>query len=380
MPLAEEIRSAPDRRPAPPGWWLAAPALQQAIEVQNLEPLLSARFQIGDAVLELSANDSALLEPVRQLYGDCTVSAPVSSDLPRVRCVLRRPAQPPLVLLTFEEGAPPDPAAATFGLLRPTRAVPPYTVSDSAVPGWRLAGGPDIPVLTASDRHVLIDPLQVPPDFLAEYLVGLTLAAQPRLLPVHGASLCVGNAGLVLVGGSHAGKTNTALHVAARGHALLGDEVALIRLATREIVPFRRTMKLRPGPYEPALAAAAKRFGTLEESPLDNRWGGTHRIGELFPDTPARPTNLRAVFFLRGFADHPSLESFQLTLGDRDVFNWLATPEIAYSSWGLGPQRRAMRVLTLKQLLSRVPCWLLDVGAPTETAEIIERTMEGLGC
>jgi len=139
-------------------------------------------------------------------------------------------------------------------------------------------------------------------------------------------------------------------------------------------------MKLRPGPYESALEAAAKRFRDLEQPEVEDRWGGTHRIGELFPGSPARPVSLRAVFFLRGFANRPALEPFQLSLGDADVFDWLATPEIAYTSWGLGPQRRALRMLALRQVLARIPCWLLDLGAPGETVELIERTMEELGC
>jgi len=222
MPPADVGEPALDLHSAEQSWWLAAPALQQEIERRTPPPQLSACYQLGDAVLQLTANDPALLQPVKQLYGDCAIAGLGRTDEPGVRCVLRRPARPPLMLLTFEKGAPSDLAAATFGLLRPTRAVPPYTVRDSPVPGWRLAGGVEQPVLAASATHVLIDPLQVPPVFLAEYLVGLTLAAQPNLLPMHGASLAVGNAGLVIVGGSHAGKTTTAIHLAARGHPVRG--------------------------------------------------------------------------------------------------------------------------------------------------------------
>jgi hypothetical protein len=380
MPLADALGSAPHSRPTEPAWWLEAPAIQRAIEDQIPEPHLTACFKLGDAVLEMVANDPALLAPVQQLYGDCAVSGADAADLPRVRCLLRRPTRPPLILLTFDDRVPADPAAATFGLLRPTRAVPPYSVRNSPVPGWRLAGGVESPVLAASASNVLIHPLQVPPVFLAEYLVGLVLAAQPKLLPLHAASLSVGGRGLMIVGSSHAGKTTTAIHLAARGHPLLGDEVALVRLASNEIVPFRRTMKLRPGPHDPALEAAAKRLGDLEQPVVEDQWGGTHRIGELFPSLPARPTSLRAVFFLRRFAERPALEPFQLRLGDADIFDWLATPEIAYTSWGLAPERRALRMLALRQMLARVPCWLLDPGTPGETAEVIERTMEELGC
>jgi serine kinase of HPr protein (carbohydrate metabolism regulator) len=73
------------------------------------------------------------------------------------------------------------------------------------------------------------------------------------MLPIHGASLQIGAAGVVLVGASHSGKTTTSLHLAARGHTLLGDEIALIRLATGAAGP------LRPGAGVDA--AAVRRWG-----------------------------------------------------------------------------------------------------------------------
>jgi hypothetical protein len=107
---------------------------------------------------------------------------------------------------------------------------------------------------------------------------------------------------------------------------------------------------------------------------------GTHRITALFPGRAARPTRLRAAFFLAGFADQPARETFQLTLDRDDVISWITTPEIAYCSWGLAPPRRAFRLMLLRQALSQTPCWLLKVGRPGDTAALIERTMEELAC
>ena len=171
-----------------------------------------------------------------------------------------------------------------------TYGVPPYTVYDSPLPGWRLAGGAIQPLLAACGRHILINPQQVPPDFLVEYLVGITLATQPELLPVHGASLRIGDAGVLLFGGTRAGKTTTSLHLAVRGHALLGDEVALIRLATNEILPLRRTVNLRPGPYAQELVAALGPLAAIAESEelhLSDRWTGPQRISALLPGSLA---------------------------------------------------------------------------------------------
>jgi hypothetical protein len=361
-------------------WWLAAPALLREVEQRDYVSRATASYQLGDAVLRMDADNPALLEAFPKLYGDCAVSASEALRLPAVRCTLRRSFDPQLVVLTFQEGAPPDPAAAAYHLLRPTHAVPPFQVGDSPLPGWRLAGGTTGPVLAACGNHVLLHPKLIPPEFLVEYLVGITLGAQPWMLPIHGASLRMSEAGVVLVGASHAGKTTTALHLAARGHPLLGDEIALIRLATSEIVPFRRAVNVRPGPLGQELAGVLGLSDDGDGASSSAQWARPHRITDLFPDRPARPAPLRAVFFLSGFADRPSLEPFHLTFDQADVFSWITTPEIAYCSWGLAPARRAFRLVVLRQALSRIPCWFLQVGPPRDTVDLIERTMEELSC
>ena len=356
-------------------WWLAALALLREIETRSFVLRGSASYQLGDVRLEMHADHPTLLETFPRLYGDCALSSSNDIDGPAVRVTMRRSYEPPLVVLTFQEGAPSDPAAAAYHLLRPTQAVPPFSVGDSALPGWRIAGGSTGPVLTASETQVLIHPKLVPPEFLVEYLVGIALGAQPWVLPIHGASLEIAGVGAVLVGASRAGKTTTSLHLAARGHTLLGDEIALIRLASGAIVPFRRTINVRPGPFDGELAAVLGIAGSDDSSA-----SSPHRITELFPGRPPQPVPLRAVFFLAGFADSPSVEPFRLTLEHANVFDWITTPEIAYCSWGVAPARRAFRLMVLKQVLLRIPCWLLKVGPPFETAELIESTMEKLSC
>jgi hypothetical protein len=361
-------------------WWLTAPALLREIGSRGFVSRATGLYRLGDAVLQVGVDDPALLEIFAPLYADCAVSPGWVADIPAVRCTIQRSYEPPLVVVTFQKGAPPDPAAAAYNLLRPTQAVPPFEVSDSPMPGWRLAGGVNGPVLVARDAHVLLHPKLIPPEFLAEYLVGITLGAQPWTLPIHGASLQMGGAGVMLVGASRAGKTTTSLHLASRGHALLGDEIALIRLATGEVVPFRRTVNVRGGPHGCELAAALGRSAAANGSSTNASWTGPHRITELFPGRHAGPVPLRAAFFLGGFADQPSLEPFQLSLDRGDVLGWITTPEIAYCSWGLATARRAFRLVVLKQVLSRIPCWLLKLGRPLATAELIERTMEELSC
>jgi hypothetical protein len=358
-------------------WWSVQPSLLEEIEQRGLASRVLVSYQLGDAVLRIDTNEPLLLESFRHLYADCAVSDSAGSDLPAVRCAVWRSVDPQLVVLRFLEGGPSDAAGAAYHLLRPTRAVPPYRVWNAAGASWRLVGGANGPVLAARDAEVLLHPKLIPPAFLVEYLVGITLGAQPWALPVHGASVQIGDGAVILVGASHAGKTTMALHLAARGHTLSGDEIALIRLASREVVPFRRAVNVRPGPHGDELAAALGLSSDRNRSPASADWTGSHRITALFP---ARPMPLRAAFFLAGFADHPAVEPFQLTLDQGDVISWITTPEIAYCSWGLEPGRRAFRLMVLRQALSRTPCWLLKVGRPGDTAALIERTMEELSC
>jgi hypothetical protein len=357
-------------------WWVVSRALIREVEQRGFKSRMSVSYQLGDAVLQIDTNERLLLDGFRQFYGDCAVSGSVT---PSVRCAIWRSYEPQLIVLRFLEGGPPDPAGAAYHLLRPTQA-PPYRVWDAPIPGWRLAGGTTGPVLAACDAEVLLHPKRISVEFLVEYLVGIALGAQPWVLPVHGAALQLGAAGGILIGASHAGKTTTSLHLAARGHTLLGDEIALIRIASNEILPFRRSVNLRPGPHGHELAATLGLSADGNGSSSVAHWVGAHRITALFPDRPARPVPLRAVFFLAGFADHPSLEAFQLTLDRDDVIGWITTPEIAYCSWGLAPTRRAFRLMVLRQALSRPPCWLVKVGRPGDTAALIERTMEELAC
>ena len=373
--------SVPNEPTAAEGrWWLAAPVLLESIERRALESRTTVSYQFGDAVLRIDTNEPLLVEALRQRYGDCAVSNAVPSHGPTVRCTIWRSFEPQLIVLTFVEGAPPDPAAAAPHLLRPTRAVAPFRVWDSPIPGWRLVGGVTGPVLATRGAQVLLQPKLIPTDFLVEYLVGITLGGQPGLLPIHGAALQIGQAGAVLVGPSHAGKTTTALHLAARGYGLLGDEIALLRVATREVVPFRRTAQLRPGPRGQELAALLGPSDNGDGPCADDEWTVPYRIAELFPNAAVHPVRVRAVYFLSGFADGPSLTPFNFTFGDPDILRWIMIPEISHYSWGVAPARRTFRLMILREVLSRIPCWRLTVGPPSDTAALIEANMEELSC
>jgi hypothetical protein len=135
-------------------------------------------------------------------------------------------------------------------------------------------------------------------------------------------------------------------------------------------------MSIRPGPRGGALVDALEPFTGEMDSTAAANWTARMRISALFPKSARRPARLRAAFFLGGFADRPSVTPCHPTLRDGEVFRYLAS-DMLNSSWGLAPERRVLRLLALKAMLARIECWELTLGAPDETAELIETTMGG---
>ena len=350
--------------------------MERVLGESGSSPIVArADYRLGDGLLRVEADAPDLLDRIFSLYAECAVPAGAATPERQVHCALRAVAHSPLVLITFMEGAPSDPAVAALGLLHPPAGEPPYAVRAAPLEGWGLIGSAARPVVAARSMHVLFDSEQVSEDFLAEYLVSATLEVQPELMVLHAAALALGDAGILLAGPSRAGKTTTAAHLAARGHALLGDEMALVRMSSGELLPLRRSMSLRPGPRTPELTA---RLAGLDArpTPLSRGKTGPIRVDCLFPGSRPDPVRLGGVFFLDGFSAAPSVTPFRLSLEDKDVFEFLSANDTALISWGLTPARRTLRLLALKHLLARLPCWRLKIGSPAETAGLIERTME----
>jgi hypothetical protein len=333
-----------------------------------------ARYRFGDAILQVSANDKKLLDPLDECYGECAVP---DSDCSRaaLRCSLRSARNGGASSLFFADGAPSHLETCALGLLHPPRGDPPYLLWQTDYPGWLYIGTPPAPVAAVGERELLFDMERVPYDFLPELLVACTLAAQPGLMAIHAAALKIRERGVLLAGPSHAGKTTLSLHLASKGHTLLGDEVAALRLGTGEVLALRRSIRLRPGPRGGRLLGALALAGVQD---CVDRATAPMRVGNLFPGTGVESGLLAGVFFLEDFAGRASVEPFRLSLDDRRVFDFLAANAVAFVSWGLSKETRALRLLALHRLLSRVPCFRLVVGDPDGTCDLIERALEDI--
>lgn len=351
-------------------WWHMAPTLMGALQQQYPDVKSSASYRVGDADLRVDTDCAPLLDAFEVRYRDCAVAPEVSN--PAVHCVVRRGSTPPMLWVHFLKGCPVDPVAAFL----PRREM---RVWDSQGSGWRLAGDAAEPMLAAYGPDVLMHCGRVWREFPVEYLVNVTLSSQPDLLAVHAASVVTSFGALLLAGPSHAGKSTTALHLAARGNVLLGDEVALLQPASNKVLPFHRTANLRQGPRGKELLAAIGRVPGDYEVTDEGELVRKLRIRDLFPHLQAKPEKVSAVFFLDGFSDQPALVPFEPTLDDMAGYGILAGNEIA-TLWSVAPARRALRLISLKHMLQSIPCWRLRVGPPNETCEVIERTMERSSC
>jgi hypothetical protein len=372
--LATVVAAHVEQESMGPAWWCDDSILRASTAAENAAAPRQANFRFGSGLLQVHASDDDLLSRIDQFYGECSVDVQIGT--PSVRCTLTRPNRDTLVRIDCVEGIPPDAAASALALLHPPHGRGRYAIADAPRPGWKTVGATGSAVLVASGGTVIFDQSQVPGDFLADFLVATALQAQTELIVVHAAAAAVAGRGFLLSGASHAGKTTTAAQLATIGHTLLGDEMALIRFASRELFPLRRAMRLRRGPRTAGLTAALRRAGIAEDA------GGARtrpvRIDHLFPGSSAEPVPLCAVFLLDGFRAFPSLEAFTPTLDDTDVFDVLSANDIALISWGLAPRQRTLRLLALNHLLGRLPCWRLMAGAPDATAKLIEETMEKL--
>jgi hypothetical protein len=158
------------------------------------------------------------------------------------------------------------------------------------------------------------------------------------------------------------------MSLAARGHALFGDEVAALRLTDRSLLPFRRSLSMRDGPSSAATAPLLDQASvTVERSP----------DGEIRRRLPAalvspRPVPERApltsVVILRQFSARSEIRRKPLT---RELIGAL-TP-MAASLWD---RPAGATALQLVRALSSVTCYDMDAGPPDEAADAIEHLME----
>ena len=183
----------------------------------------------------------------------------------------------------------------------------------------------------------------------------------------HAATVSLDGAGVMFIGPKGAGKSTSSLALAARGHALLGDETASYLPASGEVEPFLRPIGIKPGPRSRTIAQALLRVRTT---------GSEDEVVRMSPraflDTPIpKPVPLRSIIFLEPFADSPRVVETEPSRQD------LALLQPVTSSFVNAP--RSQRTLELVRMLSRCRTFRLSPSDPDETACLVESHLGGLG-
>ena len=334
-------------------------------------------FRFGGApLLEIRSAHEPLLRDLDTFYGDCGIAEPPGDDT-RLRCTARLLPEGPLLSLAFAGPRPLDLITVARSPYRTSRREP-YVEVSSGVAGWRLLVNRDAPdrfLIATNNRACVINLDEAPPEFVVDLVVCAVQSIQTGMLFLHGGSVGVAGAGALIIAPSNGGKSTTTLALARRGHAFLGDDVAVVRLATRELLPFPRSAGLREGSLARSLDGQVQQCRHVRAS----RHGAERtvvRISDLFPWLASGPLPLRFAFVLDGLAGNAAISEFRPGLEELPRLHAVATD--ASASWGLSPGRDLMLFLTVVKLLSGLRCYLVQRGTPDETARIIEAViMEG---
>lgn len=136
-------------------------------------------------------------------------------------------------------------------------------------------------------------------DRLVHALLGRLLAQ--GIYAIHAAALVYRGEALLLAGRSGQGKTTLALGLVRRGLGLLSDELAVIEPITQRIVPYRRSLHIRPGTPE-----LIPELGFLNDRPRHQLGGGIEwaltpgDLERVFPGCLGQAAPLRSVLLLDG--------------------------------------------------------------------------------
>lgn len=360
-------------------WWDDALALAEKASRPSVDAV-RASFRLGEVILDVDSTYSPLLDDLHNAYGDCAVAYGNSGVATHARCSARFVEEQSLVVLQFiVPGGLPHPCDIALCLLRPRAELQHFSVRKLDRPGWRLIANAldeSAPLLAADANTAILDVRVEPPELLLNFVVGVAQLVQRSVIFIHAGAVRIDGRGTLLIGRSGKGKSTTTVTLASRGHGLLGDETVGIRADSCEIVAFRRTLKLRPGPRAHAVAKRLDEVPhamRIDAQGLMCAWVGGDA---LFPGlTPVVSTPLCDAFFLREFREHAAVEPFIPALDHLEELQALTMSLSAIVSWPVSPAHRLIRFARVINLFAKCRCHFLDLGTPDETAALIERTV-----
>jgi hypothetical protein len=190
------------------------------------------------------------------------------------------------------------------------------------------------------------------------------------LYAVHAGAVAYRGRALILAGRSNYGKTTLTLGLLQRGAQVLSDEFAMIEPRTECVLPYRRSLHVRPP--TPSLVSEL-RF--LEMLPRNDLGGGNvwtlspAQLQHVFPDCLGAAAPLRYVLILNGEAC-PGRQATITPLPPAQ-----AAIELLRSAWGASIDF-AGTLRAISTTLTRAVCARLQPGALQLTLDMIASWVE----
>jgi hypothetical protein len=197
-----------------------------------------------------------------------------------------------------------------------------------------------------------------------------TLHERRRVLAVHAAALVDGNCALIVAGRSGAGKTTLAVGLVRRGLGLLSDELAVLETETGVVLPYRRSLHVRPQTVD-----LVPELGFLEERPRHQLGGGIEwalsqdELGKRIPGARAIAAPLRGVLLLDGTPD-PARPGTVVPLPPA-----VAAMELLRSTWKASIDFDGT-MATLARLVGDARCGRLQMGELESTLDAVTTWLE----
>lgn len=329
-----------------------------------------AWYRIGDGYLSVGGDHQAFRATVEEIFGGCRASPPGDDrGLPHVHCVVRVDAGCAGAVIDLVDDDRFSLHAFTLGAFADRG----YVDGPAMEGGWQTiatAAAPEQPVLAINGDRVVADDVHRWEGLMANLAIGRLMSRQSGCMFFHAATVAVRGHGLMLCGNKRSGKTTIALALAARGHPLLGDEIAAVRLASRGLLPVRRALGVRDGPSSSAAAARLAAVGGDRVTYPDGETRLRVQVESAFPQPVPREVPIGAIVLLDGFAEVPELEALGVGSGARRIL----TP-LAATLWGPVGGARTMQLL---RLLGATPGYILRAGTPDDSATCLERLSSDL--
>jgi hypothetical protein len=196
------------------------------------------------------------------------------------------------------------------------------------------------------------------------------LHTRRRVLAVHAAALVDREGALIVAGRSGGGKTTLALGLVQRGLGLLSDELAVLETETGVVLPYRRSLHIRPG-----TVGLVPELDFLHERPRHQLGGGIEwaltqdELGQVLPAAPAAAAPLRAVLLLDGAPD-PARTGAVLPLPPA-----VAAMELLRSTWKASIDFDGTMAAVV-HLVAGARCGRLEVGELESTLDAVTGWLE----